>query len=340
MKIAKCQRMNTKSPWVFLVILVTFGLTVWTYYWKLQLMYNSSSVSLYTPDSFPVSKKNFHKHQKTTNLGFRYAKTRRLVIAGMVRNVKSNLPGIEKRAEKLGALFQDYRILVVENDSTDGTREYLLNWAKRNPRVTVLGCGRNAHKCSLNLKATEGHSISRSRIEKMAYLRNIYLREVKERYSDFDYLAVWDMDIVGSVYLDGVANTMGHFLKDPEIGAMCAYGIYQWGPLKIYYDTYATLEEGDNFHIDSKTLHDIQKGLGMQYQRGESPIKMVSCFSGFTIYRDRSVLPREVYYDTTPKEDPLGNLECEHVRLHKKMTVGRNQIKMNPSMIHLVILND
>ena len=331
--------MNTKSPWLFLVILVIFVLMVWTYYWKLQLMYNSSSVSLYTPDSFPIS--NLPEHQSVTNLGFGYARTQRLVIAGLVRNVKSKLPEIEKRAEKLGALFRDYRILIVENDSTDGTREYLLRWAKRNPRVTVLGCGRNSQKCALNIKATEGHSVYRSRIEKMAYLRNIYLQEVKERYTDFDYLAVWDMDIVGSVYLDGVANTMGHFLKDPKIGAMCAYGIYQWGPLKLYYDTYATLEEGDNFHINSKTFHDIQKGLGMQYQRGELPVKMISCFSGFTIYRVHSVLPRKVYYDTNPVEDPSGNLECEHVRLHKKMTTnGGHQIKMNPSMIHLVILND
>lgn len=330
---------DPQSPWLFLGILVVFGLVVWWYYWKLQLMYNSSSLSLYTPDSFSIV--NPEQYHSLKNLGSEYAKTQRLVIAGMLRNARPRLPEIEKRVERLGGLFRDYRVLIVENDSTDGTREYLLKWASRNPKVVVLGCGRNAPECKLNLKSTEGHSVYRSRIEKMAYLRNLYLGEICQRLRNFDYLAVWDMDIIGSVYLDGVANTMGHFAQDPKLDAMCAYGIYQWGPLKLYYDTYATIEKGDNFHVDSKTIHDLEKGLGMQFQRGQSPQQVVSCFSGFTLYRVPAVLHSEVYYDTTPKDDPTGNLECEHVVFHKKMaSVGHNKMKMNPSMIHLVILND
>jgi len=330
---------DPKNPWFFLGTLILFSLVVWRYYWKLQLMYNSASVSLYTPDSFNiVSPERYHR---LNNLGSRYTKTQKIVIAGLLRDARSKLPEIEKRVERMGDLFQDYRVLIVENDSTDGTRERLLEWVKRNPRVTILGCGRNAKACSLQLPPTEGHSVYRKRIEKMAYLRNIYLNEVKTRYSDFDYLAVWDMDIIGSVYLDGVANTMGHFARDSQLDAMCAYGIYQWGPVKLYYDTYATLEEGDQFHINSKTFHDLQKGLGMQYRRGESPVRVVSCFSGFTLYRIPSLMSPEIYYDTTPKNDPSGNLECEHVRLHQRMaSVGYSQLKMNPSMIHLVVLNE
>ena len=37
---------------------------------------------------------------------------------------------------------------------------------------------------------------------------------------------------------------------------------------------------------------------------------------------------------TPEKQD---NLECEHVRLHKKLN---GEIYMNPSMINLVMLND
>lgn len=325
--------MITKSPWLFLITLIIFVLVVWSHYWKFQLMFNSSSVSLYTPDSFQIS--NRENYQKITERGFDYARTQRIVIAGMVRDVESKLPMIMKRAEKLGEMFGDYRIVIVENDSADGTRRCLLKWAKQNPKVTILGCGRNVKECFLGLKATKGHSVSRSRIEKMAHLRNIYLQEIKDIYPDFDYVAVWDMDIIGSIYLDGVANTMGYFEKNANLGAMCAYGIYQWGPLKLYYDTFATIEKGDNFHINSKTFHDVKKGIGMQYKRGQSPIEMISCFSGFTIYRGDLLTNPKVYYDMTPK----GNLECEHVRLHKKIISNGSQMMLNPSMIHLVVYN-
>ena len=97
--------MKTKSPWLFLITLIIFVLVVWSYYWKFQLMFNSSSVSLYTPDSFKVVNKNVLK--TTTERGFKYAKTQRIIIAGMVRDVESKLPMIEKRAEKLGEIFGD-----------------------------------------------------------------------------------------------------------------------------------------------------------------------------------------------------------------------------------------
>ena len=47
---------------------------------------------------------------------------------------------LRKQAETVGGLFADYAILVVENDSQDGTRAKLLEWAKENRRVRVLGC--------------------------------------------------------------------------------------------------------------------------------------------------------------------------------------------------------
>ncbi|MFW5895477.1 MAG: hypothetical protein ACOCT9_01905, partial [archaeon] len=114
--------------------------------------------------------------------------------------------------------------------------------------------------------------------------------------------------------------------------AICAYGIYRWGLLTIYYDTYAHLDLDEKFHINNKTFHDIKKGLFTRYNRGDQPIKVKSCFSGFTLYRTSSII--SAVYDMTPKNEK--NLECEHVRLHKKL----ENVFMNPSMINLVLLND
>lgn len=330
--------MNHEKVIFFIILFVTI-MVVWKYYWKVQLMYNSSLLSLYTPDSFSIADGTDDYLEKMTDYGFQEAKNRTLVIATMLRDAEKNISQIIVRAEKVGGMFQDYRIIVVENDSDDNTRSELLNWRKRNPRVIVLGCGVNSReKCSIQSATvkTEGHSVNRRRIEKMTKLRNIYLDYIKKNLSHFDFLAVWDLDIIGSVYIDGVANTVAQFthpvhgVKDAE--AMCAYGIYRWGVLELYYDTYAHLDEGDDFHIDQKPIHDVKKGLGVKYQRGIAPQEVVSCFSGFTMYKINALQNPQVYYDMTPP----GNIECEHVRLHRRM----GKIYLNPSMIHLVLLNE
>jgi len=205
----------------------------------------------------------------------------------------------------------------------------------------------------MNLKKTDGHSVDRQRIEKMVKLRNIYLDYVKKFFPNFDYTIIWDLDIIGMVYLDGIQNSIYHLEKDKkdkykdkykydeddkDIDAICAYGIYRWGGVSLYYDTYAHISNNSNskeFHISNKLSHDIKTGLSVKYPRGTPPIKVKSCFSGFTIYKTRSLLGDHIKYDMTPEIS--NNLECEHVRLHKKLN---GEMCMNPSMINLVMLND
>lgn len=320
----------------FIVILTVFVIVVWCNYWRIQMMYNSSSLSLYTPpEGFPTQERYKEECDHITADGFKIMKRSTVVICALLRDVADRLPQIRKRSESVGRRFKDYRILIVENDSSDGTRRLLKEWRENNPKVIILGCGINSGEdtCHLNIAKTKtiGHGVNTGRIEKMTYLRNIYLGHVQRYLSHFDYCIAWDLDIIGTVYLDGIANSLGQLKlsKYKDADGMCAYGIYQWGPLTVYYDTYAHLDEGDKFHIDSKPLHDLKKGLGTQYRRGTPPKKVVSCFGGFTLYRTPSLM--EKFYRMSDSD----NLECEHVGLHRQL----KNIYMNPSMIHLVLLN-
>jgi len=329
-----------KHKVLFWIVLIVAICVLFKCYWRVQIMYNSDLYSLYTPkNAFPVIKEKEIEHEYLTNKGFEIAKRKSIVICGLLRDAENKIKEIKKKVESVGALFGNYIILIVENDSSDNTRDVLLKWSKENPRVTILGCGINVSKCSLPKasRKTEGHHVDASRIEKMVRLRNIYLDYIKKHESlrDFDFMAVWDMDTVGSVYMDGVVNTVAQFSRLPNVDAICAYGIYRWGPFKVYYDTYAHIDEGDVFHIDLKSLHDAKKGLLTRYSRGEDPVKVVSCFSGFTMYKIPSIISNKIYYDMTPPSE--ANLECEHVRLHRKLS---GQIYLNPSMINLVLLND
>lgn len=300
------------------------------------MQFNTGVLSLYTPKTFPIT--NREEYDRVTTKGFADAKKEKVVIATMVRDVYRKLPQIIKKIERTGELFGDYRVLVVENDSTDGTRGGLLEWARSNDRVKILGCGVNVDECKIpSMPKTEGHSVTRGRIQKMVDLRNIYLDEIRNGdYSDYAYTIAWDTDLIGSVYLDGIANSIGWF-GSPEgkkIDAICANGIYRWlGHFNVFYDTYALLEKGEKFHIDDKLSHDIRKGLTIRLKRGEGLKEVDSCFSGFSIYRTDALLGDGVKYEMSSGDEVL----CEHVSLCKALD-GKKMI--NPSMICYVLLND
>lgn len=324
----------------FLAVLVATILLIFSQYWKLQLMFNSSAISMYTPHTFVISPEYRSQHDNLTKLGFETASTKTIVICALLRNVADRMPEIQKRAEKLSGIFKDYRILIAENNSTDGTRALLKKWRENNPRVIILGCGVNSRQdtCHIDIAsaATDGHHVDRPRIEKMVYLRNMCLDYVKENLSNFDYLAIWDLDVIGTVYIDGVANTIGH-LNDPSSSAydadgICAYGIYRWGHIRVYYDTYAHHDFDSKYHTDHELLNHVTKGLGLNPDRGSPPVPVKSCFGGFTIYRIEPLLSEEVLYDMSP---PGVDVECEHARLHRRL----NKMYFNPSMIHHLVLN-
>ncbi len=329
---------------LFLISLILVVILIWKWYWKIQLMYNFQILSSMTPDEFVIPENLKEKYKNAVQNGFKIAKTKKVIFAALLRDVETRLPEIEKKVERTGQMFKDYKVFIVENDSSDQTRMMLLKWVKKNPKVTILGCGYNVDACSIPsaTNKTDGHSVDSTRIQKMVNLRNIYLDEIKKRTArgeidDFDYAIFWDLDMIASVYFDGIAHSIDYFSKSEtidELDAVCAYGIYRWTPfLTLFYDTYALVHQQEKFHINLKTIHDIRKGLWeVKYDRGEDPVKVDSCFSGFTIYRLDALLPEDVRYDMSDNT----NLECEHSRLNMKL---KGKKVMNPSMIHLVLEN-
>jgi hypothetical protein len=314
----------------FYITLFLLFIILWYRYWRLQLVFNSSLLDHTTPDAFELYDDDDRYH-KLVDTGTSIMSRSRVVICSLLRDVEKNIPSIIKRVERVGSKFLDYRVIIVENDSIDNTRKLLLQWSNRNDKIIILGCGVYQPTCTLTQAQikTDDHTVSANRISKMVYLRNIYLDFIKSHYRYFDYTIVWDLDIVGSVYIDGIANSFGWFPL-LHADAICAYGIYKWSFLKLYYDTYAHIDYEDQFHINLKSIHDVRKGLGHQYSRGETPIQVRSCFSGFTIYMTSSLLPHR-YEMSLPD-----NIECEHAVLNKNLT----HVYMNPSMIHYVLHNE
>lgn len=312
----------------FAGLLIVIG--AWSGTRSLNLMFNSSMISLFTPSEvFPFQ--NRQEMNKRIADGMKRMPNMRLVVCGMVRDVEESIPHMIRKVTKTVAHFADARILIVENDSTDRTRPLLLEWAKRDPRVFILGCGVNAPACSMKFPPTIGHAIDRRRIEKMCFLRNIYLRALRgegefasdPRFADlrnFDLTAMWDLDILGSVYLDGLAAAVSEMATDPRKGVLCSHGIFHLGlGLTNYFDIYATLLKGEHYRKDLEALHFIKTAPAIARKVGDDSFEVESCFGGFTLYRTDVLLPSNIVYDMSPES---WNLECEHTRLHAKISAN------------------
>lgn len=318
---------------------IIFIYLVFRHYYRFQLIYNHSILGYETPKEF--SHVNPEEIDRRVRIGQREMLKSRVVICGLLRDSEGRIPGIIERVNKLTPYYKDYRVLIVENDSTDNTRKELLKWASEDPKVMILGCDRiNVDECNLNLKKTEGHSVDWNRINKMQYIRNIYLEKIYSSYSNWDYMMVWDMDILGSIYIDGISNSFGYFGSKSYtksvggIDAICANGIFRWSYIPIYYDTYAHQDITEKSpHISDKLLNDINKGITVRYKRGEPPIRVKSCFGGFAIYKIKSIIENKAVYGTSEKDS--GNIECEHIIFNKRL----KNIFINPSMLYIILKN-
>lgn len=291
--------------------------------------------SKYIPESlFPCYSKQ-RTCSSLDEIGKLEMNSSKIVFAGLVRNVDaSQIAYVKEKFQFLGAQFMDYRIILVENDSKTNARQLLLQWVKENYRVTILGCGVNVDHCTMDLTPTFKHEKSLSRITKMAFLRNIYLDyfEQEEIFKDFQYLMVLDPDLQGSLYLDGLWNTFGHFRQDParNIGGICPAGMtldwyYGWS----YHDPFAHYEYGEtDYFWEFPGLHDAHVRFWhvnrFWTKRGQELRRVRSCFNGVAIYRRQAAVNSRYNSSTT-------RLTCEHVFFHDKM-----KMYFNPSMPYTI----
>lgn len=92
--------------------------------------------------------------------------------------------------QKCGEAFADYRIIIYENDSRDGTNRILSRWPVQNPKVIFI-----SEKLSFQDKLFLSPSGACKRTEVIAYARNRVLDIVcKPEFDSFKYVIMGDMD--------------------------------------------------------------------------------------------------------------------------------------------------
>lgn len=233
------------------------------------------------------------------------------VICGLARNLESILPVMISRIEKLGEMFSDYRVVVFENDSIDGTLSILKRWELRNTRVDILS---EDYNDPVNLPTR-----CRGRMDRMARYRNVYREFVAENYADFDFAVVVDMDLHGGWSAMGIANSFGSEDWDfvGSNGIIWKQNILSRRSLQ--YDAWAYRSYGDPAVLKTRIVNQ------MLWDRGEPMVRVDSCFGGLGLYRMRALT-----------ECAYAGEDCEHVSLHRQMAEkGMDRLFLNPSQVIL-----
>ena len=273
-------------------------------------------ISKFPESLYPCSQENQEEYNKKVVLGRQKMHESTVVICGIARDVAKNLIATIARIERLGKMFADYRVVIYENDSTDGTDKLFEEWEDKNYKVKLITEKLDA------VKHKQDDSLAR--MTDLANYRNKYLDEIFSKNIIPDYMIVVDLDLDGGWSYEGICNSFGydHWSFMGSNGLL--YGVLEDSEdqeiRRVYYDAHAFRRLG---HPKPHTHQEINV---ITYNRGETPFRVRSCFGGMGIYKS-SVFKHGARY---------AGPECEHVGLHNSLIeVGCDNIYMNPSQIIL-----
>ncbi len=266
-----------------------------------------------------------------------------ILITGVCKDVSHAFEHTTRNIEAVGKRFDDYHVIIYENNSSDDTAKKFFAWAKQNRHVTFI---------SETLSEKEMKS---PRTVKIANARNKVLKEAKKKkYRKYTYLLMADLDFQSDWPVDElVASTKLPFKWD----GIFANGITKEG---FYYDRLAFRsrqfpkgpELGD---------HEFWEGLKTSWfslSDSRWP-EIYSAFGGLGLYK-RATITRFSYSGQVTKEVKkfykkiLAAKEvafqqncmnwqapedktiaiCEHVALHSAMALkGFGTFYINPKLI-------
>ncbi|NNK52263.1 MAG: hypothetical protein HKO99_11770 [Xanthomonadales bacterium] len=258
-----------------------------------------------------------------------------VAICGLVRDCAENLEIMVPKVENLGTAFGSYRVIVVENDSTDETGKVARRWSRDNPKVEAIQfCFLPPEHPARQVRSARENSkdgwFGRERIERIAFARNRYLDALAGDPS-LDYVIVIDLDI-RSFSVTGVAQSFG-LADDWDIVTANGKRYSKRHPLRpsVYWDAYA-FEPLSGF-IDGKQTADqiraCQLDVARKLSESQSLLSAKSAFGGLGIYR--AELLADHRYAVLDNHDPDVPVLCEHHSLHRSIRSGTNaRICINP----------
>jgi len=246
-----------------------------------------------------------------------------IVIGILAKNCSQALKKNIQLVEDLGSRFSDYYVVILENNSVDGTKKVISSWAARNKKVISVTRDNMIERTSpkgLNIRFP---GVSPFRIGRIAQCRNILLNEIRSRFCP-DFVCMIDADLYG-FDVDGIVDSIHN--APQGWGALFANGqnlcLGKLDKTKTFpsqYDCYAYLPEGADYRDSSYCVYKRKEQDRLCYEMNKllesnnsDYLKITSAFGGIGVYKFESI--RELSYEAImlPQLAPLSVCLCEHV---------------------------
>jgi glycosyltransferase involved in cell wall biosynthesis len=223
-------------------------------------------------------------------------------ICGPVRNCGPFLNTIFANIEKLGALFEDYKIIIYYDQSNDNTLHILKEYQKKNDKLSFY----------VGTKL-----VSPYRTHRLAHARNFCLQYVKEH--GYPYFIMMDFDDVNCKNVN--PNVLNNYLLRNDWDGL------SFNTSPKYYDIWALSIYPYCFsynHFKNTPTHNyrsIQNYITnklMKLKKGQL-LRCISSFNGFSIYRTAKFL--NTSYDGRIRLDliPISYIKAHSIASNSKL---------------------
>jgi hypothetical protein len=206
-------------------------------------------------------------------------------ICGPVKNVGPYIEKVLENMEKIGEIFDDYKILIYYDVSSDDTLEKLKTYELKNPKMTFYVNQENA---------------SPYRTHNIANARNYCLNYIKQNKELYPYFIMMDCDDVNCKEFE--PEIIRKYLKREDWDALSFnttpkyYDI--WG-LSIYPYCFSY-----NHFENNEIFYDIIQSYIVRLLNSLPKDKLLACissFNGFSIYKTPKFM--NTYYDGRIRKD-------------------------------------
>lgn len=239
-----------------------------------------------------------------------------ILIAALARDCNGSVIRNIPKIEVLRREFRESHVVIVENDSKDGTKETLLRWKERSEGVELIMNDFGTVTVPQKTATGANPGTSEYRISKMAAYRNMYMEYAANVHFEFDYLVVMDIDIE-DFSVEGVVESIKNAPKD--WGALFANGNRIFNDrMKSFYDYFAyvpygnrglSMKYGDMFFQAGK----IGKLLGKNKY-----VKCISAFGGMAVYKWE--LAKDIRYRAEKNTVcDVCEVMCEHIPFNNEI---------------------
>jgi glycosyltransferase involved in cell wall biosynthesis len=207
-----------------------------------------------------------------------------LAIAALARDCAPALSRAIPKIERLRSYFASSVVVVVENGSSDNTREVLLSWKENAKNIVILDGNVQVGKDEVARDTGQFNpSGGFQRIERMAVLRNAYMDYLSRLEMKIHFLLVIDVDIDDFSELSIIGamrnapyNWMGLFANGVKY-----FRFFRKKIKTRYYDDYAFVPYNDKVPPCVEMSFDELKKNRRKLEKVLKKNKFVQCFSAF-----------------------------------------------------------